>query len=229
MNLLEFVDHTCLRPDASLKDITQLCQEAVSLGCASVCVPPTYVSSAHEMLRDKEPVVSTVIGFPFGYDTIPTKIMGIEQAIVACAKEIDLVLNVTYLVDEKWDLVRAELNDYTRACLSAKLKIIIEVGLVSRAQLAKACELCEEYRVDFIKTSTGYGPRPTEVEDITFIRMCAPNTSIKAAGGINDKDHAQSLFEAGASRLGMSKTVEVFKEDPVQLFKNGKPVDEAQA
>jgi deoxyribose-phosphate aldolase len=181
------------------------------------------------MLRDKEPVVSTVIGFPFGYDTIPTKIMGIEQAVLACAKEIDLVLNLSYVVDERWDLVRAELKDYDRARLNAKLKIIIEVGLVSRAQLAKACELCEQYGVDFIKTSTGYGPRPTEVEDITFIRMCAPNTNIKAAGGINDKEHALALFEAGAHRLGMSKTVEVFAEDPAQLFKNGVPVDEAQA
>ena len=207
--ILSRTDHTCLKPDAALKDIEKLCAEAIEYKTASVCVPPSFVRQAKEFVNNNTKVC-TVIGFPNGYSTIDTKQFEIGRAVDDGADEIDVVLNIGFVKDREWDKILDEINYMRHYLTDTVVKIIIETCLLTDAEKIKLCEIISESNADYIKTSTGFGSSGAKIEDILlFKKHLDPRVKIKASGGINSLEFAEQLLEAGADRLGSSRLVEL--------------------
>ncbi len=211
--ILRHVDHTLLLQPSTWAEIKQICDDAVKYGTASVCIPPCYVKEAAEYLGDKM-AVCTVIGFPNGNVTTAVKEFETRDAIANGAVEIDMVINIGWLRDKRYDLVENEIRTLKAACGDKILKVIIETCLLTEEEKVKMCELVTNAGADYIKTSTGFSKGGATFADVElFAKHVGPNVKIKAAGGISSLDDAEKFLTLGADRLGTSRIVKLVKNE----------------
>ncbi len=211
--ILRHVDHTLLLQPSTWAEIRQICDDAVKYGTASVCIPPCYVKEAADYLGDKM-AVCTVIGFPNGNVTTAVKEFETRDAIANGAVEIDMVINIGWLRDKRYDLVENEIRTLKAACGDMILKVIIETCLLTEEEKIKMCELVTSAGADYIKTSTGFSKGGATFADVElFARHVGPNVKIKAAGGISSLDDAEKFLTLGADRLGTSRIVKLVKNE----------------
>ena len=233
MEINRYIDHTLLRQGATIADLTKLCAEAKEHNFAAVCVAPAYVLGAKQMLAGTDVKVCTVIGFPFGYCSPDTKISEIEIAICDGADEIDIVHNVSHIKNGDWDELDMEMEDCINwvsvcaeeyCCPAPIVKVILESGILTDAEIVKCCELYSKYKIDFIKTSTGFAAEPLKgdefeahkINTVKLIRQNIPTTmQIKASGGIRGYEFAKKLIDAGATRLGCSAGITIVEESKI--------------
>lgn len=209
--ILKMVDHTLLKQDATWAEIKAICDDCIKYSTASVCIPASYVKQAAEYVGGKVPIC-TVIGFPNGYSTTAAKVFETQDAISNGADEIDMVINIGWLKDKKYDDILAEIKAVKAACGKKILKVIIETCLLTDEEKIKMCEIVSQSGADFIKTSTGFSTGGATAEDIElFAKHVAPHVKIKAAGGISSLDDAENFIALGASRLGTSRIVKIVK------------------
>jgi len=214
------IDHTLLKPDASAEAIARLCQEAVQYHFAAVCIQPCRIPLAARLLSSAPVKVDTVIGFPLGATLPQVKVYEAQQALLAGAQEVDMVLNIGALKDGEDRLVEADIGQVVRACRrrGALCKVIIEAGLLTEEEKVRACRLAQAAGADFVKTSTGFGPGGATVEDVALMRRTVrPQMGIKAAGGIRSFESAWALIKAGATRIGASAGVRIVEEAQAAL------------
>lgn len=205
------VDHTLLSQTATWEEIKQICDDAITFGVASVCIPPSYVKEVKEYVKDKM-AVCTVIGFPNGYSTTAVKVFETKDAIENGADEIDMVINLGMLKDQKYDMLLEEMKQIKAACSKRILKVIIETCLLTENEKVKMCELVTKAGADYIKTSTGFSKSGATFEDVAlFAKHIGADVRIKAAGGISSFDDAEKFIGLGASRLGTSRIVKLAK------------------
>ena len=210
-DILSRCDHTLLAQGATWAEIRALCDDGVRYGCASVCIPASYVKQAAEYLGGKLPVC-TVIGFPNGYDSTAAKCFEAEDAVRNGASEIDMVINIGWAKDGRWEDLLSEIRAVKAACGDHILKVIIECCLLTEAEKIKLCEIVTESGADFIKTSTGFGGGGATREDVALMAAhVGPKVRIKAAGGIANLEDAADFIALGASRLGTSRVVKAVK------------------
>ena len=210
--ILEHVDHTLLLQTATWEEIRQICDDAMQYQTASVCIPPSYVKQASEYVQGSVPVC-TVIGFPNGYMTTKAKEFETRDAIANGASEIDMVINVGWLKDKKYDLITEEIRILKAACGGKILKVIIETCLLEEEEKVKMCEIVTEAGADYIKTSTGFSSGGATFEDVElFAKHVGPQVKIKAAGGITSMEDARRFLELGADRLGTSRIIKLLKK-----------------
>lgn len=209
--LLAAVDHTLLTQTATWDEIRQICEDGAAYGCASVCIPASYVKQAADYLGDRLPVC-TVIGFPNGYSTTAVKVLEAKDAIANGAKEIDMVINIGWAKDGRWDDLLSEIKAVKAACGGLVLKVIIETCLLTEEEKIRLCRIVSDSGADFIKTSTGFAGGGATREDVAlFAKHVAPHVKIKAAGGIASLQDAEDFIRLGASRLGTSRIVKAVK------------------
>lgn len=207
------VDHTLLTQTATWEEIKQICDDAVAFGTASVCIPPAYVKQAHEYLGEKM-AVCTVIGFPNGYNTTAVKEFETKDAIANGAAEIDMVINLGWVKDKRFDLIEQEIRTLKSACQDRILKVIIETCLLTEEEKTKMCEVVTKAGADYIKTSTGFSTAGATFEDVKlFAEHVGKKVKIKAAGGISSFADAEEFISLGASRLGTSRIVKLAKNE----------------
>ena len=210
--IVSAVDHTLLAQEATWEEIQKLCDEAVEYQTASVCIPPSYVKQAAEYLKGRIPVC-TVIGFPNGYQTTAVKGYETQEAIRNGADEIDMVINIGWVKDKKYDQLEDEIRTIKFACGDKILKVIIEACLLTEEEKIEMCRVVTASGADYIKTSTGFSTGGATFEDIAlFARYVGPGVKIKAAGGISSLEDAERFLELGASRLGTSRIVKLVRE-----------------
>ena len=210
-DILSRCDHTLLAQGATWAEIRALCDDGVKYGCASVCIPASYVAQAAEYLGGKLPVC-TVIGFPNGYDSTAAKCFEAEDAVKNGADEIDMVINIGWAKDGRWEDLLSEIRAVKAACGDHILKVILECCLLTEAEKIKLCEIVTESGADFIKTSTGFGGGGATREDVALMAAhVGPKVRIKAAGGIANLEDAADFIALGASRLGTSRVVKAVK------------------
>ncbi|MCM3735640.1 deoxyribose-phosphate aldolase [Bacillus cytotoxicus] len=209
MNYAKLIDHTALKPDTKKEVIVTLCEEARQHDFASVCVNPTWVETAAELLKGTDVKVCTVIGFPLGANTPETKAFETTDAIVKGATEVDMVINIGALKDKNDALVERDVRAVVEAAKGkALVKVIIETCLLTEEEKVRACELSVKAGTDFVKTSTGFSTGGATVEDITLMRKTVgPNIGVKASGGVRDEAGMDAMIEAGATRIGTSSGV----------------------
>jgi deoxyribose-phosphate aldolase len=204
------IDHTLLKPDATVKQIEQLCAEAKQYGFASVCINPSYVKLCAKLLRDTAVKVCTVIGFPLGATSTEAKAFEAERAIQDGAREIDMVINVGMLKSAEYKYVENDIAAVVRAVKrhGALLKVIIETGLLTDEEKVKACMLAKNAGANFVKTSTGFAKGGATAGDIALMRkVVGPSLGVKASGGVRTHEDAKTLIESGADRIGASASV----------------------
>lgn len=210
MEIGKYIDYTNLKMDAKEKDITKLCEDAIKYNFETVCVQPYYVSLAHSLLKDTNIGVCTVIGFPLGMNTPKVKSFEAIDAIENGADEIDMVINVGALKDKDYDYVKEEIEEVRDNIDGKTLKVIIETSLLTKEEIIKMTEICNETFVNFIKTNTGFGKRGVTLEDVKLINKHKNEVlEIKASGGIKDFKFMNELIEAGATRIGTSNAIEI--------------------
>ena len=210
-DILRRCDHTLLAQGATWAEIRALCDDGVKYGCASVCIPASYVKQAAEYLGGRLPVC-TVIGFPNGYDTTAAKCFEAEDAVRNGADEIDMVINIGWAKDGRWKDLLAEIKAVKAACGDHILKVILECCLLTEAEKIRLCEIVTESGADFIKTSTGFGGGGATREDVALMAAhVGPGVKIKAAGGIANLEDAADFIRLGADRLGTSRVVKAVK------------------
>ena len=210
-DILSRVDHTLLAQGATWKEIKAICDDGIKYGCASVCIPASYVKQAAEYVAGRIPVC-TVIGFPNGYDTTAAKCFEASDAVANGASEIDMVINIGWVKDGLYDKVLSEIRDVKGHCHGKLLKVIIETCLLTDAEKIELCRVVSESGADYIKTSTGFGGGGATREDVAlFKKHVAPHVKIKAAGGIADLNDAKDFIALGADRLGTSRIVKAVK------------------
>lgn len=212
-DILKHVDHTLLLQGATWEEIKQICDDAIKYETASVCIPPSYVRQAADYMQGRIPVC-TVIGFPNGYMTTAVKEFETKDAIANGAAEIDMVINIGWVKDGRFDLVEDEIRTLKAACGDKILKVIIETCLLTEEEKIKMCEVVTASGADYIKTSTGFSTAGATFEDIElFAKHVGPNVKIKAAGGISIMDDAKKFIELGAERLGTSRMIKLVKNE----------------
>ena len=210
-NILATVDHTLLGQASTWAEIKAICDDGMKYETASVCIPASFVKQAKEYVGDKL-AICTVIGFPNGYSTTKTKVFETADAAENGADEIDMVINVGWVKDQKWDDLLAEIKAIRAACPGKILKVIIETCLLTDEEKIKMCEIVTASGADFIKTSTGFSTGGATFHDVEiFAKHVGPNLKIKAAGGISSLDDAEKFIALGASRLGTSRVVKIVK------------------
>lgn len=211
--ILEHVDHTLLLQTATWEEIRQICDDAMQYQTASVCIPPSYVKQASEYVQGSVSVC-TVIGFPNGYMTTKAKEFETRDAIANGASEIDMVINVGWLKDKKYDLIMEEIRILKAVCGDKILKVIIETCLLEEEEKIKMCEIVTEAGADYIKTSTGFSSGGATFEDVElFARHVGHQVKIKAAGGITSMEDARRFLKLGADRLGTSRIIKLLKKE----------------
>ncbi len=213
MELNKYIDHTNLKNTATLKDIEKLCNEAIEYNFASVCVYPYYVTLAKKLLKNSNVEVCTVIGFPSGESTKETKVFEAINAVENGADEIDMVINISALKNKDYDYVKDEIEEIRDAIDGKVLKVIIETCLLTKDEIIKMTEICNETFVNFIKTSTGFSEYGAKVEDVELINEHKSELlEIKASGGIKTMEDMENMINAGATRIGTSNGVKIFSE-----------------
>lgn len=210
--ILRKVDHTLLAQTATWEEIRGILDDAMKYHTASACIPPSYVKRAAEYVNGRLPIC-TVIGFPNGYSTTTTKVFETKDAVADGASEIDMVLNIGFLKDRRYDEIEAEIRAVHEACGGRILKVIIETCLLTDEEKIKMCELVTKAGAEFIKTSTGFSKAGATFADVKLMKEhVGPGVKVKAAGGISSFDDAEKFIELGADRLGTSHLVKIIKQ-----------------
>lgn len=209
----KFIEHTLLKQDATEADLIKLFDEAKEHNFLGVCINPCYVKFASEYLKNSGVKIVTVIGFPLGANKTDVKVCETKCAIDDGADEIDMVINVTWLKDKKYDLIVNEIKKIKEAAGVHNLKVILETDLLSKDEIQKACELCIDGGADLVKTSTGFvkngvGAKEEDVK-LMYDTVHSHGLEVKASGGIRDKEAAERMIKAGASRLGTSSGIKI--------------------
>ncbi len=212
-DILAKVDHTLLAQTATWEEIRQICDDGMRYETASVCIPPSYVEQAKNYVGDRLKIC-TVIGFPNGYNTTAVKEFETKDALEKGADEIDMVINLGWVKDGRFDLVEKEIHTLKDACGGNVLKVIIETCLLTEEEKVKMCEVVTNSGADFIKTSTGFSTSGATFADVAlFKEHVGPQVKIKAAGGISSFADAEKFVELGADRLGTSRLVKIMKQN----------------
>lgn len=212
-DILKYVDHTLLKQESTWEQMKVICDDAIKFSTASVCVPPSFVKECKDYCGDKMKIC-TVIGFPNGYNTTATKVFETEDAIKNGADEIDMVINIGWAKEKKFDLIKEEISAIKKACGDKILKVIIETCLLSDEEKTEMCKIVTEAGADFIKTSTGFSTAGATREDIKlFSENIGENVKMKAAGGIASLADAEDFLTLGAERLGTSRIVSIAKSE----------------
>ncbi|XRG78375.1 deoxyribose-phosphate aldolase [Rossellomorea sp. GAMAL-10_SWC] len=211
MNYAKLVDHTLLRADAKREEIAKLAEEAKEFNFASVCINPTWVSYASELLKDSSVKVCTVIGFPLGANTPEVKAFETTNAIENGAEEVDMVINISALKEKNDELVERDVRAVVEAAKGkALVKVIIETCLLTDEEKVRACELSVKAGADFVKTSTGFSTGGATVEDVALMRKTVgENVGVKASGGVRNLKDVENVVAAGANRIGTSSGVKI--------------------
>lgn len=210
-----FIDHTLLKPDATREAIVQLCAEARKYDFYSVCVNPCYVPLAAEELAGSRVQVCCVVGFPLGATSTASKVFEAEQAVRDGATEIDMVLNLGFLKSADLRALKNDIQMVKEAIGGTPLKVILETGYLSYQEIELASRIAASAKADFVKTSTGFGPRGASVSDIHLMKGAIADTvKIKASGGIRDYQTAMEYLKLGVHRLGTSSGVSIMNEHP---------------
>ena len=206
------IDHTLLKQDATWEQIRDLCKEGMESGTASVCIPPSFVKQAAEFVEGKLPIC-TVIGFPNGYQTTAVKIFEANQVVKDGADEVDMVINIGWVKEKRFDDILLEINAVKDACEGKLLKVIIETCLLTEEEKIALCDVVSRSNAEFIKTSTGFAGGGATLADIRlFNKYVTGDTKIKAAGGIKSVADAEEFMSLGAERLGTSSLIKYLKE-----------------
>lgn len=220
--LAKTIDQTLLNPIATSKDIEQLCINAKNNHFAAVCINPAYIAQAKKILADTDVKVCSVVGYPLGANTIETKVFEARNNVKKGADELDMVINLGAVKSGNYDYVEREIKivvnvirreqiaEYNR---HINIKVIIETAMLTRDEIKKVCAIIERSGADFVKTSTGFGVKGVELDDVRLIRESVTrNIGVKASGGIRTFKDAQALIDAGATRLGTSSGINIIKE-----------------
>lgn len=211
-DVLKIVDHTLLAQTATWAQIKEILDDAMKYGTASACIPAAYVKQAAEYVQGRLPIC-TVIGFPNGYSTTETKVFEARNAIENGASEIDMVINIGFLKDGRYEEVEEEIRKIHEACDGKILKVIIETCLLTDEEKIKMCELVTKAGAEFIKTSTGFSTAGATFADVKLMKEhVGEGVKVKAAGGISSFDDAEEFMRLGADRLGTSRLVKIMKQ-----------------
>ena len=212
MELNKYIDHTNLKAYAKEEDIIKLCHEAIEYNFESVVVNPHYITLAKDCLKDTFINVTTVVGFPLGASTMETKVYEAIDAIEKGADEIDMVANIGAIKDGDYEYVKKEISDILYSIDGKPLKVIIETCYLTKEEIEEMTKICSELFVNYIKTSTGYGPRGATLEDIDIINSAKNEAlQVKASGGITTYEDAMKFIEKGVTRIGTSNGVEIMR------------------
>jgi len=209
--ILKHCDHTLLKQESTWAQIKEICDDGMKYHCASVCIPASYVHQAAEYVGN-DLKICTVIGFPNGYSTTAVKVFETEDAIRNGADEIDMVINIGWVKDRKWDDLLGEMKAVKESCQGRILKVIVEACLLTEEEKIKLCELVTASGADYIKTSTGFSTGGATREDVALmVKHVGPGVKVKAAGGITSLKDAEDFLALGADRLGTSRIVKLVK------------------
>ncbi|OJV64620.1 MAG: deoxyribose-phosphate aldolase [Clostridiales bacterium 38-18] len=211
MNIAKMIDHTILKPNVTDADVIKVCDEAKEYGFFSVCVNPYFVPLVAKELKGTDVKVTSVIGFPLGANTTEMKAFEAKKAVEDGANEIDMVINVSALKDQKYDLVKTDIAAVVEAIKGkAILKVILETCLLTKDEIVKASELSKEAGAQFVKTSTGFSTGGATAEDVALMKKTVGDAlEVKASGGVRDFATAKAMVDAGATRIGASASVEI--------------------
>ncbi|HSR05476.1 MAG TPA: deoxyribose-phosphate aldolase [Proteiniclasticum sp.] len=213
INLAKHIDHTLLKPDAVEAELVKLCAEAREHKFFSVCINPSNIEKAKELLEGTDTKVCTVVGFPLGQMTTEAKSFETNEAILLGAEEVDMVINIGKLKDQDYEYVLEDIRAVVLAAKGVLTKVIIETCLLTDEEKVKACELAKDAGADFVKTSTGFSKAGATREDIALMRKTVgPEMGVKASGGIRTLEDAMGMIESGATRLGLSASVSILNE-----------------
>ena len=212
-DILALVDHTLLSQTATWEEIKVICDDAIHYQTASVCIPPSYVKAVKDYVGDRMKVC-TVIGFPNGYNTTAVKVFETTDAVSNGADEIDMVINLGMVKNQRYDELTEEIRAIKKACNGKLLKVIIETCLLTEEEKIQLCKSVTDAGADFIKTSTGFSKAGATVADVSLMRAnVGPAVKVKAAGGISSLADAEDMIKAGAARLGTSRIVKIIKSN----------------
>ncbi|OVE70563.1 deoxyribose-phosphate aldolase [Clostridium diolis] len=214
MDIAKYIDHTILKPEATVEDVKKLCKEAKEYNFASVCVNGCYAKLVSTELMGTDVKTCVVVGFPLGAMTKEAKAFETNQAIENGASEIDMVINVGELKSKDYNFVKEDIEAVVNAAKGkALVKVIIETCLLSDEEKVKACEIAKEAKADFVKTSTGFSSGGATKEDIALMRKTVgSDLGVKASGGVRDFKTAMDMINAGASRIGASASISIVSE-----------------
>lgn len=212
MEMNKLIDHTLLKPDASIEAIKKLCEEAREYQFASVCVNPCFVPLAAQMLKGSGVKVCTVIGFPLGATLPEVKKFEAEKAVEAGAEEIDMVLNISMAKEHDFDYIEKEVKLVKEGCKGRLLKVILETCLLTDGEIIECSKASVRGNADYVKTSTGFSKGGATVHAVELMRKAVgPNIGVKASGGVHNREEAEAMVKAGASRIGASCGVQIVK------------------
>ncbi len=213
LGLAQLIDHTLVRPDATITDVAAACEEAKKYGFHCVVVSGSHVAQARELLSGTLIKVCAVVGFPHGVSTTTVKIVEAMEAMKNGASELDIVINIGMMKSGRFDYVEIDLKNVIAMTPQKVHKVIIETGSLTQDEITRACAIAVRSGAEFVKTSTGYGPRGASVDDVRLMRRAiGSHYRIKAAGGIRDLAAASALIEAGAERIGTSAGPAIMEE-----------------
>ncbi|MGN8895616.1 deoxyribose-phosphate aldolase [Flavonifractor sp. HCP28S3_F3] len=216
--ILARCDHTLLKQEATWAQIKEVCDDGIKYGCASVCIPAAYVKQANDYVGNNLKIC-TVIGFPNGYSTTEVKVFETEDAIRNGADEIDMVINIGWAKDGRWDELLEEIRSIKASCQGRILKVIVEACLLTQEEKVKLCQIVTQAGADYIKTSTGFSTGGATREDVALFKAnIGPDVKIKAAGGIRTLQDAEDFIALGADRLGTSAIVKLVKGQTPQGY-----------
>lgn len=211
--ILNKVDHTLLTQTATWEEIREILDDAMKYHTASACIPAAYVKQAAEYVQGRLPIC-TVIGFPNGYHTTAVKVFETKDAVANGASEIDMVINIGFLKDKRYEEIEEEIRQVHAACDGRILKVIIETCLLTEEEKIKMCEIVTKAGAEFIKTSTGFSTGGAKFEDVELMRKhVGANVKVKAAGGIASFADAEKFVDLGADRLGTSRLIKIMKAE----------------
>lgn len=209
-DLAAYIDHTLLKPAATVRDLEDICAQAVRFGFFGVCVNPSLISLASWKLKDEKPVPISVVGFPLGATLPEAKAFETDMVVGCGAQEIDMVLNLGAFKAGDHALVKKDIRAVVKAAAGFPVKVILESALLSDDEIVTACKICVDSGAAFVKTSTGFGPGGATIEAVRLMRQTVgPDIGVKASGGISTYQDALSMIEAGASRIGCSASVAI--------------------
>ena len=214
MDIAKYIDHTILKPEATVEDVKKLCKEAKEFRFASVCVNSCYAKLVSTELKGSDVLTCVVVGFPLGAMTKESKAFETTEAIKNGANEIDMVINIGALKDKNYDFLKEDIEAVVNAAKGkAIVKVIIETCLLTDEEKVKACEISKDSKADFVKTSTGFSNGGATKEDISLMRKTVgPDLGVKASGGVRDYKTAMEMINAGASRIGASASISIVSE-----------------
>lgn len=212
--IVKYIDHTLLKPDATIFDIKKLCDEAIKYNFFAVCIAPSFINLAREFINGYDIKIATVVGFPLGNTSTKTKIFEAKEAVKNGAHEIDMVINIGFLKSKNYKYVFDEISAVKNEIGDRILKVIIETSLLSLDEKIIASTIVKSAGADFVKTSTGFSQGGATKEDVELIRrVVGENFGIKASGGIRTFEQAVDLIKAGANRIGTSSSVKIVEPD----------------